>query len=235
VQTTSRVTAYELRELLVHRVRALRRTYAILIAVFVLATLGICAHAIYYYNYLTGLQYDVRTARAQVSTAIQYRRNLLPTMIETLVSFVEHEDDVFGKAIDAREREFSPASALAGIKEEILSGGDGSQEAIGDALQRIVAIAEQYPALVTSEAFQLLMKEVAAAEAQILARRLDYNNAWNSYSTAMSMFPGNAYARLFEFPGYDYFEDVSTPEWPSVQITGWRAVTPGGGDASAAE
>jgi LemA protein len=156
-------------------------------------------------------------------------------MIEALVSFVEHEDDVFGKAIDAREREFNPASALSDIKKEIFSAGNGSQEAIGDALQRIVAIAEQYPALVTSEAFQLLMKEVAAAEAQILARRLDYNNAWNNYSTAMSMFPGNAYARLFDFPGYEYFEDVSTPEWSRVEIAGWRAVTPGGDDASASE
>jgi LemA protein len=206
-----------------------------LIAVLVVATLGICAHAIYYYNYLTGLQYDVRTARAQVSAAIQYRRNLLPTMIETLVSFVEHEDEVFGKAIDAREREFNPARALADIKESILSDRSGSQEAIGDALQRVVAIAEQYPSLVTSEAFQLLMKEVASAEVQILARRLDYNNAWNSYSTAMSMFPGNAYARLFEFPGYDYFEDVSAPEWPSVQIAGWRVEAAGKGDGGAEE
>jgi LemA protein len=230
VQNSDRVTAYEIRELLARRVRALRRTYVVLITVLVAALLGICAHAIYYYNYLTGLQYDVRTAQAQVSSAIQYRRNLLPTMIETLVSLVEHEDDVFGKAIDAREREFGPKGKLAELKQALV---DGSGRPFEEVFQRIVAIAEQYPALVTSQPFQLLMTEVAAAEKQILAKRLEYNDAWNVYSTAMSMFPGNAYARMFAFPGFDYFEDTPESEWASIRVGGWRMENPGKDDGGA--
>jgi LemA protein len=218
----NKISALEIREILGSQVRGLRRLHVSLICVLATVVLAICAHVIYYYNYLTALHWNVVTAEAQVSSAIQYRRNLLPALIETVVSFVEHEDNVFNRAVDARERELTVNRDLEELKKKAQEAG-GDDVPANAVLGRIMAIAEQYPALVSSEAFQLMMTEATQAEAEILERRVEYNDALNTYTTAMSMFPGNVYARVFRFPGYDYFEDSPDPEWTRVEVANWRA------------
>jgi len=212
---SERISAAELKDFLsgqLKRLRLLKRLFIWLIILVVLAVIG---HVIYYYNRLTTFKYDVVNAEAKVQSAIQYRANLVPVLIKSVTRFVAHEDDVFFRAVDARERSLTMAGQ---VSEELEKAGDRPMEEI---LDKIMAIAEQYPDLKTSEPFQLLMKQVTEAEAEILKQRIDYNDKANFYTTAMSMFPGNIYAALFSFPRYEYFEGSRKSEWPK-SVSPWQ-------------
>jgi LemA protein len=211
-----KLSAAELKEFLSGQVRKLRLLKRFLIVLVVLVALAILGHVIYYYNYLTTLKYNVVNARAKVESAIQYRANLIPVLIESVVSFVVHEDDVFNRAVDARERSLTVARQAT---EELQKTAGRPMKEV---LQKIMAIAEQYPDLKTSEPFQLLMKQVTEAEAEILKQRIDYNDKTNDYTTAMSMFPGNFYAARFDFPSYEYFKGSWQSEWPEVTVQSQR-------------
>ena len=226
MSNSERITAWELRTFLSRQVRKMRLLNKVLIVMIALISLGLTGHVIFYYNYLTDLKYDLLTEKAQVSSAIQYRTNLMPVLIESVVSFVDHENEVFNRTVDARERELTLNQQLSAelrkaIKETV-EKGKAVKEPTQDVFQRIMAIAEQYPALVTSEAFQLLMKQVAEAESEIFQHRINYNKVTNLYTTAASMFPGNIYAALFAFPMYEYFEESQGSEWPLEEVSRWR-------------
>jgi len=211
---SERISAAELKDFLSGQIKRLRLLKRILIWLVILAVLAVIGHVIYYYNRLTTFKYDVVNAEAKVDSAIQYRANLVPVLIKTVASFVAHEDDVFFRAVDARERSLTMAGP---VSEELEKAAKRPMEEI---LDKIMAIAEQYPDLKTSEPFQLLMKQVTEAEAEILKQRFDYNDKANIYTTAMSMFPGNLYAALFNFPTYKYFEGIRKSEWPQFASPG---------------
>jgi LemA protein len=218
------VSAWELRRYFSRQVRKLRFLYKALIIVSCVVFLAIAAHVIYYFNHLTALECQVLTAQGKVGSAVQYRANLIPVLVKSVSSFVQHEGSVFYRTVDARERELrmipptpegtpgTPPPVPLDVK---LPEGQGSFQ---EALQRIMAVAEQYPALVTSEVFQLFMKQVTEAEASIRDARVQYNDRVNAYSTAAMMFPGNIYAACFGFRDFPYFEQVSESEWAKVEL-----------------
>lgn len=203
------LTAAELKEYLSGQISKLQTLKTILIVVIVVVVVAVVGHIIYYYNYLTTLKYDVLASGGKVESAVQYRANLAPVLIESVVSFVEHEDNVFNRAVDARERSLSAARQVT----DKLKRSPG--QSIDEALQKIMAIAEQYPDLKTSEPFQLLMKQIGDVEVEIFNQRVEYNDRVNVYTTAISIFPGNFYAAtMFDFPSFSYFKGNHRSEWP---------------------
>jgi LemA protein len=209
---SERISAAELKDFLSGQIKRLQLLKRLMVWLIILAVLAVIGHVIYYFNRLTTFQYDVLNAEAKVESAIQYRANLVPVLIKSVANFVAHEDDVFFRAVDARERSLTIAGQ---VSKELEKAGDRPMEEI---LDKIMAIAEQYPDLKTSEPFQLLMKQVTEAEAEILKQRIDYNDKANLYTTAMSMFPGNIYAALFSFPRYEYFQGSRKSEWPQSAV-----------------
>ncbi|KPA17997.1 magnetosome protein MamQ, greigite-specific [Candidatus Magnetomorum sp. HK-1] len=207
------ISTEELKYFLTRQIKSLLILKKILILIVIIAAMALIGHVIYYFNHLTTLRYDVETAQSQVESALQYRANAIPVLIESVVSFVEHEDNVFNRAVDARERSFAKNEK---IKEAIKKAtAKGSME---DIFNKIIAIAEQYPSLTSSAPFQQLMKDVSTAELEIYKQRINFNDKVNIYTTAISMFPGNAYAALlFDFPLYEYFKGSKYSEWPHFE------------------
>ncbi|MBW2062380.1 MAG: LemA family protein [Deltaproteobacteria bacterium] len=201
------ISTEELKTFLFKNTQRLRLLKGILIGVIIFLVVILIGHAIYYYNRLTIFKYDVQNAGAKVESAIQYRVNLVPVLIRSVVDFVAHEDNVFIQAVDARERSLTMAGQVS--KELQKSAG----RPIEEILDKIMAIAEQYPDLKVSESFQLLMKLVADTEVEILKQRINYNDKVNVYSTAKAVFPGNIYSVLFGFSTYNYFEGSRQSEW----------------------
>jgi len=211
---SERISASDLKEYLTGEIKRLRLLKKLVLWLVILAVLAVIGHVIYYYNRLTSLKYDVVNAEAKVDSAVQYRANLVPVLIKSVASFVAHEDNVFLRAVDARERSLTMAGQVSKELEK------ATKRPMEEIMDKIMAIAEQYPDLKTSESFQLLMKQVAEAEAEILKQRIEYNDKANIYTTAMSMFPGNFYAALFNFPTYKYFEGIRKSEWPPFASPG---------------
>jgi LemA protein len=201
----------------------MRFTYKVLIAITSLVGICLISHVIYYYNYLTDLRFNVVTERSNVSIAVQYRRNLMPVLVNSVVSFVDHEDSVFNRAVDARERELAGNRTLSASVRDRLGGAlkkwAKERTPWQNMLSGIIAIAEQYPELKTSEAFQIFMTKMTETESNILERRTKYNDALNAYTTAVTMFPGNIYSNIFRFPSYEYYDDTTRSEWENVAIS----------------
>jgi len=222
------IKALELKRYLLRQTRRMRRLYKYLLVTIVVVFLALCSHVIYYYNYLTDLKYDVLTWEGKVAGAIQYRRNILPMLADSVASFVGHEDNVFNRTVDARERGLGGSAQLSAALRRAIKGASGKGPAeMRKFFRRIMAIAEQYPQLKTSDVYQLLMTQLTTAEQKIFDQRLRYNDAVNVYTTALSMFPGNVYALLFGFPAYEYFKGLDRSEWPGIGLTATGRATGG--------
>jgi LemA protein len=217
-----RLSARELRKFLAGKGRRLRAIYRSAVVLVIAVVIGLCGHVIFYYNYLTALDSDVRTAKSKIAAALQYRKNLIPVLIESVATFVHHEGRVFQHTVDARERELTSSERISSELNRAArpTTGDkkGADSSVRDLFQRIMAIAEQYPLLKTSEAFQLLMKQVSDAESKIMMERARYNDAVNAYCSAIAMFPGNVYRSVFGFKPHPLFEDKAGAEWQPLKL-----------------
>jgi len=213
------ISAEELKYFLTRQVKNLLILKKLLILIIIIAVISLIGHVIYYFNHLTTLRYDVETAQSQVYSAIQYRANAIPVLIESVVSFVEHEDNVFNRAVDARERSITNNRQANTNKTQVKKAFEKALKgSMDDILNKIFAVAEQYPSLTSSAPFQQLMKDVSDAEMEIYKQRVNFNDKVNIYTTAISMFPGNMYtALLFDFPMYDYFKGSKYSEWPHFE------------------
>lgn len=221
---SKQTSAAELKDFLSGNIRKLQLLKRILIGLVILVILALIGHMIYYFNRLTSMKYDVITAASQIDSAIQYRVNLVPVLIKSVTRFVDHEDYVFISAVDARERSMTASDQVAEELKKV------ANRPVGEILDKLLAIAEQYPALTTSGTFQLMMTQVTAAEAEILKQRIDYNDKVNIYTTAMSVFPGNIYGTLFNFSNFKYFEGTRKSEWPLPAIQAEREELNGAAD-----
>ncbi len=224
------LTAAELKTYLLGQTRKLKLLKTILIVAIVLVVLSVTAHAIYYYNYLTYLYSDVKAVKSKVEAAMQYRANLIPLLIESVVSFVEHEDNVFKAVVDGRERSVKAPNSLKELKESVktLNSSDNFK-GMDTIMDKIIAFAEQYPDLKTAVPFQLLMTKASDTEAAIYTQRVALADKVNIYTTAIAMFPGNFYVSfMFNFPRYEYFKSEFYSEWPNFdgkKHSGWPEVS----------
>ena len=214
------LTAAELKSYLSRQTKNLKLLKNLLIVTIVVVVVSVIGHVIYYYNYLTNLNFDVMAAQAKVASAVQYRANLVPTLIESVVSFVEHEDNVFNSVVDGRERSLeSNQLSLEQLKKSVKNlSKPENLKAMDKIMARIIAIAEQYPDLKTAEPFQLLMTKASETEAEIYKQRIDLADKVNMFTTSTVMFPGNFYSTvLFTFPDYEYFKGERYSEWPHFE------------------
>ena len=93
------------------------------------------------------------------------------------------------------------AALMARPEAAALSGGaDGLS-----GLNRLLAVAEQYPDLKLSVTFQSLMAALVEVEKDLAAERINYNDKVNVYTTNLMMFPLNICAYLFGFEPEPYF------------------------------
>ncbi|GAF88286.1 unnamed protein product [marine sediment metagenome] len=76
-----------------------------------------------------------------------------------------------------------------------------------------MAVAENYPQLVSSQPYKVLVERIAKAEDQIYDKRVEYNNSVNVYNTRLSTFPANLIGRVMYFRLQPYFSWDDKPEW----------------------
>ena len=94
-----------------------------------------------------------------------------------------------------------------------------ADQAMGSALSRLFAIAENYPNLKADANFRQLQDELAGTENRIATSRKDYNDAVQAFNTKIKRFPANIYAGVFGFDARVYFEAAPGAQTvPNVQF-----------------
>ncbi len=162
------------------------------------------------YNRLVAQDQQVKAAWAQVQNVLQRRADLIPNLVETVKGYATHEKEVFENVAEARSR-------LAGATSprEAAAANAGLTSALG----RLLAIAENYPALKANENFMRLQDELAGTENRIAVERMRYNEAVQAFNTSIKRFPTNFLARMLGFSEKGYFEaEPGAQDAPKVKF-----------------
>ena len=167
--------------------------------------------AVLLYNRLVSFRNRVENAWAQVDVQLKRRYDLIPNLVETVKGYAAHERETFEAVTAARTR----AQQAQGPAEQ------GAAEGIlGQALGRLMAVAENYPQLRATENFQQLQAQLTDTEQKIAISRQVYNDSVLTYDNALETVPTNIVAGIFNFEPRQYFEveEADVREAPRVQF-----------------
>jgi len=163
----------------------------------------------------------VNASWSQVDVVLQRRADLIPNLVETVKGFAQHEEKVFGDIAAAR-------SALIGAQTPADKIAANAQ--VTSALNRLLAVVENYPQLKSNENFLRLQDELAGTENRVAVERRRYNEAVQDYNTYISLFPNSLVASMSGFTRNDaYFKaDEGSRVAPKVDFGTNRSQAPAG-------
>ncbi|EMH6403403.1 LemA family protein [Providencia rettgeri] len=171
-----------------------------LIVVFVLLLLAI-GWGVSIYNRLVNTRNQVSNQFANIDVILKQRADQIPQLVTITEKAIEHEQTLFTSLSDARQRYFNAQN----MNEKIAASNEMNR-----ALGNLVAIAENYPTLISGEQFTQLQIALSDVENKIAQRREGFNDATTEYNTAIQMFPDSLIANAFRFsalPLLDISED----------------------------
>ena len=178
----------------------------IVLAVIVLATI---LYVVFAYNGMIRSRNMVDEAWSGIDVQLKRRHDLIPNLVESVKGYAAHERDVFQSVTDARAKAMSVAGpAASGAAEGVL----------GQALGRLLAVAEAYPQLRATENFQQLQAELSNTEDQIAAARRIYNGNVQFYNTRIQVFPNSVIAGIWQFTPREFFEITDAADREQVTV-----------------
>lgn len=149
------------------------------------------------YNHLVRLRNKVGEAWRDVDVQLERRHDLIPRLAEVVKGYAAHESALFEQLASLRSEAGQARGAAAQSAPELELGG---------ALERAVAVAEDYPELRASDSYLKLQKEIANTEDELAASRQIYNGNVRIYNTRIQTFPVSAYADVLGFEPADFFQ-----------------------------
>ncbi|MCX8509149.1 MAG: LemA family protein [Rhodobacteraceae bacterium] len=162
---------------------------AALVVVYVIAT----------YNGLVRLRQMVEEAWSGIDVQLKRRADLIPNLIETVKGYAGHEKDTLREVTELRTR-------AQAVPEGNVAGRAAAEGMLGQALGRLMAVAEAYPDLKANENFRDLQASLSGIEDTIQMSRRYYNGSTRELNVKVESFPSNLVARQFGFAKADYFE-----------------------------
>ncbi|UCC98644.1 MAG: LemA family protein [Phycisphaerales bacterium] len=149
------------------------------------------------YNTLVALRNHIRDAWSNIDTELKRRYDLIPNLVATVKGYAAHEKDIFERVTQLR------AQCMA-------SRGKPNEQAVDEnqlvgALQRLLAVVENYPQLKADQHFLELQRELVNTEDRIQAARRFFNGNVRDYRNKCETFPSNIIAGMFGFESQDYF------------------------------
>jgi len=139
----------------------------------------------------------VQEAWSGIDVQLKRRANLVPNLVETVKGYSAHERRALEDVTSARAQ-----AEGAGVVREREAG----ENALSQALARLVALAEAYPNLKADKTFLSLHGELIEVEDQIQYARRYYNGTVRDYNIRAEIFPNNIVAGAFGFKRSEFFE-----------------------------
>jgi LemA protein len=179
--------------------------FLVLIAVFA------AIWAIWRYNNLISLKYQVANTWKQIDVQLKRRHDLIPNLISSVRGEMQFEQDTLEKVIAAR----NSAVAARGVADTA-----EKENALTQTLSRLFALAENYPNLKANESVRTLMEELTSTENKIGFARQYYNDVATRFNTAQQVFPDSLIAQTFKFQPVELFQitEPAEREVPKVDL-----------------
>lgn len=171
------------------------------------------------YNDIVTAEESVETAWSQVENQYQRRADLIPNLVETVKGYAAHESETLENVMAARAKATQVVVDPANATAEQLAEFQAAQGELGQALGRLMAVAEAYPDLKANQNFMALQSQLEGTENRIAVARNNFNEEARAYNTMIRRFPANIVASIFGFEKKAYFEAQQGAETaPKVQF-----------------
>lgn len=187
----------------------------------VLLALIIVGKSVSVYNSIIALDEGVKAQWAQVENTYQRRYDLIPNLVATVQGEADFEKSTLSAVVEAR----SQMGGVVKVDENML--GDEvamkrfqeTQATLGGALQRLMAVSENYPDLKSNTSFQELRVQLEGAENRIAVERKRYNETVQAYNTTIRMFPNSLIAGFAgASPKVQFSADAGASAAPKVEF-----------------
>lgn len=190
----------------------MKKFLIIAVVIVVLLVLG----GITSYNGLVGRYQTVNQQWAQVQNNYQRRNDLIPNLVSTVSGAANFEKSTLTAVTDARASvgKVQIDANNAPSDPAKLAEFQQAQAGLSSALSRLLVVSERYPELKATANFRDLQAQLEGTENRIAVARKDFNDAVQTYDTAIKSFPAVLYAGSFGFKEKPYFNATPGSETP---------------------
>ena len=156
------------------------------------------------YNGLIGVDQEVKGKWSNVETNYQRRTDLYNSVIKTISASANFEKSTLTEVIAARAKATSinvnlnDSSSLRQFQQ--------AQAGLQGSFSKLMAVAEAYPDIKTTKAFQDFQAQIEGTENRINVARKDYNSAVQTYNLKVKTFPNNIFAGMFGYNEKQFYQ-----------------------------
>jgi len=169
--------------------------YILLLVLLVVGVAGVVL-----YNRLVRSRNRVDNAWSDIDVQLQRRHDLVPRLVTAVDQYAKYERATLEAVTELRAEAMRVTDVDArGKAEEELSNG----------VQRLIALAENYPDLKASENFLNLQNQLVETENYLQFARRYYNGSVRDYNTMTETVPSNLVAGMFGFDVRSFFQKSS--------------------------
>ena len=173
------------------------------------------------YNNIIALEEGVKAQWAQVENTYQRRFDLIPNLVSTVQGEANFEKSTLTEVMEMRSRMGGTVKLDESLMndEAALKRFQEMQGSLGGALQRLMAVSENYPDLKSNKSFQELRVQLEGAENRIAVERKRYNETVQAFNTTIRQFPTNIVAGFAgASPKALFSADAGASTAPKVQF-----------------
>lgn len=159
--------------------------------------IGLLGYGILSYNRLVSLNNQGLAAWSDIDVQLKRRHELIPKLVDSVKQYLAYEQSALTAVTELRvqsERMLDPAER------------GRLESSLGQGMQRLIAVAENYPELKASRNFLAFQQDISEVEDDIQHARRFYNGTIRLLNTRIDSFPDLIIARLFGFQHGRYFQ-----------------------------
>ena len=149
------------------------------------------------YNSFVKMDNKVKEAFSTMDIYLVKRWNMIPKLVEAVKVYAAHEKTTFESITSLRSNSYDSMNDTEKLK---------ANEKLSRELNKIMAVAEGYPELKSSENFIDLSNKLFKVEDEIANSRKYYNGVVRLFNNKTETFPGNIFAGIFGFKSKTMFE-----------------------------
>ncbi|QQG37395.1 MAG: LemA family protein [Micavibrio aeruginosavorus] len=170
------------------------------------------------YNGLVNKEEDVLASWAQVESNYQRRADLIPNLVSSVKTYIEHENQTMTdiarlrSQADTVTQENAKAQeigkdAVAHLNDEAyMTSLAKAQQNLGGQVRNLMLAVESYPALRSSDQFMQLQAQLEGTENRINVARMAFNEAVGTFNSSIRRMPGSLIAGMGNFQRKAYFK-----------------------------
>ncbi len=165
---------------------------------------------------------EVEAKLAEITNQYKRRADLIPNLVKTVKGYASHEKETLEAVINARAKATQTTIDPSQASPEQIQQYQQAQGSLGQALGRLMVVAERYPDLKANQNFRDLQAQLEGTENRITIARQRYIETIKQFNNLVTVFPTNLTNSLFfhyeKMPQWDVKEGENVEETPEVNF-----------------